>query len=61
MAFAQPFYNQSSLLRINVMVVDDDPVFLEIMSRTLEKLKYRGKILLSNTVCYLFFCMFIDI
>lgn len=52
MAFAQAFYNQSSVLRINIMVVDDDPVFLQIMSRMLENLKYRGKILLSNTVCY---------
>ncbi|RID42624.1 hypothetical protein BRARA_J02495 [Brassica rapa] len=50
MAFAQPFYNQSSLLRINVMVVDDDPVFLEIMSRTLEKLKYRDSSTMEITV-----------
>ncbi|CAH8312617.1 unnamed protein product [Eruca vesicaria subsp. sativa] len=41
MAFAQSFYNQSPVLRINVMVVDDDPVFLQIMSRKLENLKLR--------------------
>lgn len=43
------------------MVVDDDFVFFEIMLCMFEKLKYRGKILLLNIVCYLFFCMFIDI
>lgn len=42
MAFAQSFDNQSSDLRINVMVVDDDPVFLGVVSRMLEKSKYRG-------------------
>ncbi|CAN6805506.1 unnamed protein product [Brassica oleracea] len=41
MAFAQSFDNQSSDLRINVMVVDDDPVFLGVVSRMLEKSKYR--------------------
>ncbi|KAH0931217.1 hypothetical protein HID58_008334 [Brassica napus] len=41
MAFAQSFDNQSSDLRINVMVVDDDPVFLGVVSRMLEKFKYR--------------------
>lgn len=42
MAFAQSFDNQSSDLRINVMVVDDDPVFLGVISRMLEKSTYRG-------------------
>ncbi|EOA17908.1 hypothetical protein CARUB_v10006317mg [Capsella rubella] len=41
MAFAESFHNQSSVLRINVMVVDDDPVFLKVISRMLEKSKYR--------------------
>jgi len=42
MASAQSFYNQSSVLKINVMVVDDDHVFLDIMSRMLQHSKYRG-------------------
>ncbi|CAH2073735.1 unnamed protein product [Thlaspi arvense] len=50
MAFAQSFYNQSSVLRINVMVVDDDPVFLQIMSRMLEKSKYRDPSIMEITV-----------
>ncbi|KAG2262852.1 hypothetical protein Bca52824_069931 [Brassica carinata] len=50
MAFAQVFYNQSSVLRINVMVVDDDPVFLQIMSRRLENLKYRDPSTMEITV-----------
>ncbi|KAG7608419.1 Signal transduction response regulator receiver domain [Arabidopsis suecica] len=41
MASAQSFYNQSSVLKINVMVVDDDHVFLDIMSRMLQHSKYR--------------------
>nr|AAC77865.1 putative two-component response regulator protein [Arabidopsis thaliana] len=41
MAFAQSVYNQSSVLKINVMVVDDNRVFLDIWSRMLEKSKYR--------------------
>jgi len=60
MAFAQSVYNQSSVLKINVMVVDDNRVFLDIWSRMLEKSKYRGKILLSYIICYWFFvCDFI--
>ncbi|KAL0888407.1 hypothetical protein Bca101_012390 [Brassica carinata] len=50
MAFAQAFYNQSSVLRINVMVVDDDPVFLQIMSRMLENFKYRDPSTMEITV-----------
>ncbi|KAG2310070.1 hypothetical protein Bca52824_021627 [Brassica carinata] len=41
MALAQSLNNQSSVLKINIMVVDDDPVSLEIMSRMLERSKYR--------------------
>ncbi|XP_023634260.1 putative two-component response regulator ARR21 [Capsella rubella] len=41
MAFGESFHNQSSVLRINIMVLDDDPVFLEVISRMLEKSKYR--------------------
>ncbi|CAF1880565.1 unnamed protein product [Brassica napus] len=41
MTFAQSLNNQSSVLRINIMVVDDDPVSREIMSRMLERSKYR--------------------
>lgn len=48
MAFSQAFYNQNSILRINVMVVDDDPVFLRIMSQRLENFKHRGKIFFSS-------------
>ncbi|KAJ0266203.1 putative two-component response regulator ARR21 [Hirschfeldia incana] len=50
MAFAQAFYNQSSVLRINVMVVDDDPVFLQIMSRMLENFKHRDPLTMEITV-----------
>ncbi|XP_024012266.1 putative two-component response regulator ARR21 isoform X2 [Eutrema salsugineum] len=50
MAFAQSFYNQNSGLRISVMVVDDDPVFLQIMSRMLEKSKYRDPSIMEITV-----------
>ncbi|KAF8115586.1 hypothetical protein N665_0025s0054 [Sinapis alba] len=50
MAFAQSFYNQSSVLRVNVMVVDDDPVFLQIMSRMLESYKYRDPSTMEITV-----------
>lgn len=42
MAFPKSFDSQNSDLRINVMVVDDDPVFLGVMSRMLENSKYRG-------------------
>ncbi|XP_018475514.2 putative two-component response regulator ARR21 isoform X2 [Raphanus sativus] len=41
MAFPKSFDSQNSDLRINVMVVDDDPVFLGVMSRMLENSKYR--------------------
>ncbi|CDY67763.1 BnaAnng25110D [Brassica napus] len=41
MTFAQSLNNQSSVLRINIMVVDDDPVSREIVSRMLERSKYR--------------------
>ncbi|KAL1196844.1 putative two-component response regulator ARR21 [Cardamine amara subsp. amara] len=44
------FNNQSSVLRINVMVVDDDPVFLQIMSRRLEMSKYRDPSIMEITV-----------
>lgn len=47
MAYAQSLYNQSSGLKINVMVVDDDSVFLQVTSRRLEKSKYRGKCLIN--------------
>ncbi|CAL9247463.1 unnamed protein product [Arabidopsis halleri] len=46
MAFAQSFYNQ----RINVMVVDDDHVFLQILARMLEKNKYRDPSVMEITV-----------
>ncbi|CAH8388751.1 unnamed protein product [Eruca vesicaria subsp. sativa] len=41
MAFVQSLNNQSSILKINIMVVDDDPVSLEFLSRMLERSKYR--------------------
>ncbi|KAF8091938.1 hypothetical protein N665_0431s0007 [Sinapis alba] len=41
MAFAQSLNNQSSVLKIIIMVVDDDHVSLEILSRMLERSKYR--------------------
>ncbi|KAG2279431.1 hypothetical protein Bca52824_050651 [Brassica carinata] len=41
MTFAQSLNNQSPVLRINIMVVDDDPVSREIMSRMLERSKCR--------------------
>ncbi|KFK25116.1 hypothetical protein AALP_AA8G067800 [Arabis alpina] len=51
MAFAQSsFYNQSPVLRINVLVVDDDPIFLQIMSRMLEKSKHRDPSVMEITV-----------
>ncbi|KAF8118739.1 hypothetical protein N665_0002s0052 [Sinapis alba] len=50
MAFAQSFDNQSSDLRINVMVVDDDPVFLGVISRMLEKSTYRDPSIMEITV-----------
>ncbi|XP_023636771.1 putative two-component response regulator ARR21 isoform X2 [Capsella rubella] len=45
MAFVESFHNQSSVLRINIMVVDDDPVFLNVISRMLEKSKYRDPVM----------------
>ncbi|KAL9842155.1 putative response regulator and transcription factor RR-B-type family [Arabidopsis thaliana] len=50
MAFAQSVYNQSSVLKINVMVVDDNRVFLDILSRMLEKSKYRDPSVMEITV-----------
>ncbi|CAH8267616.1 unnamed protein product [Arabidopsis lyrata] len=50
MAFAQSFYNQSSVFRINVMVVDDDHVFLQILARMLEKNKYIDPSVMEITV-----------
>ncbi|XP_020876306.1 putative two-component response regulator ARR21 isoform X2 [Arabidopsis lyrata subsp. lyrata] len=50
MAFAQSFHNQSSILRINVMVVDDDRVFLNILSRMLERSKYIDPSVMKITV-----------
>lgn len=48
MTLAQSLNNQRSVLRINIMVVDDDRVSLEIMSRMLERSKYGGKIIKYN-------------
>lgn len=48
MTFAQSLNNQSPVLRINIMVVDDDPVSREIMSRMLERSKCRGKVIKYN-------------
>ncbi|XP_018475515.2 putative two-component response regulator ARR21 isoform X3 [Raphanus sativus] len=45
MAFPKSFDSQNSDLRINVMVVDDDPVFLGVMSRMLENSKYRDPLM----------------
>ncbi|CAN8237055.1 unnamed protein product [Cochlearia groenlandica] len=43
-------YDQSSFLSIRLMVVDDDPVFLQVMSRMLEKSRFRDPSITELTV-----------
>ncbi|CAN8256978.1 unnamed protein product [Cochlearia groenlandica] len=46
----QSFNNQSSVLKINVMVVDDDRNFLNLMSRMLEKSRFKDPSITDVTV-----------
>ncbi|XP_010491325.1 PREDICTED: putative two-component response regulator ARR21 [Camelina sativa] len=41
MTFAESLHNKSSVLSINILVVDDDPVILEVLPKMLVKSKYR--------------------
>ncbi|XP_010423240.1 PREDICTED: putative two-component response regulator ARR21 [Camelina sativa] len=50
MAFAESLHNKSSVLRINVLVVDDDPVFRGYISQMLVKSKYRDPSVMEITV-----------